>query len=173
MKPPQASISFSIGVPMRASGCFGSATAGTGDGNDTTDDRRAGGEATVNRTCGVCVEYRAAGVYDGLPGRNFTAGAGIDQLLLSALRVLAGQRIQLEAGIVRDQLFDLGEGILLVFLDRNDCGLATPMMSASIFRPPMVSSGRSSSRRWSDVMYGSLCSVDDDRVALCRYRTGS
>ena len=44
--------------------------------------------------------------------------------------------------------------------------VCTPMMSASIFRPPMVSSGRSSSRRWSDVMYGShLCSVDDDRVA--------
>ena len=76
-----------------------------------------------SRTCGIYVEYRAAGVCRQLAGRNFTAGAGIDQLLLSALRVLAGQRIQLEAGIVRDQLLDLGEGILLVFLDCNDCGL--------------------------------------------------
>ena len=36
--------------------------SGTGDGNDTADDRHAGGEAAVNRTCGIYVEYRAAGI---------------------------------------------------------------------------------------------------------------
>ena len=80
------------------------------------DDRHAGGEAAVNRTCGIYVEYRAAGVCRQLAGRNFTAGAGIDQLLLSTLRVLLEvSGIQLETRIIRDQLFDLGEGILLVF----------------------------------------------------------
>ena len=163
MKPPQASISFSIGVPMRASRFFGSATA---EPEMVTIRRHAGGEAAVNRTCGIYVEYRAAGVCRQLAGRNFTAGAGIDQLLLSTLRVLAGQRIQLEARIIRDQLFDLGEGILLVFLDRNDRGLyahdvgqhlqAADGLFRTLEQQAMV--GRN--------VRLTLCSVDDDRVAL-------
>ena len=42
--------------------------SGTGDGNDTADDRHTGGEAAVNRTCGIYVEYRAAGVCRQLAG---------------------------------------------------------------------------------------------------------
>ena len=139
---------------------------GTGDGNDTADNRHTGGEAAVNRTCGIYVEYRAASVCRQLAGRNFAAGAGIDQLLLSTLRVLTLQRIQLQAGIVRDQLFDLGEGILLVFLDCDDRGLnahdvgqhlqAADGLFRTLEQQTVV--GR-------DVRL-TLCSVDDDRVAL-------
>ena len=88
------------------------------------------------------------------------------ELLLSALRVLALERIQVQTRIVCDQLLDLREGVSLVLLDCDDRVLyahqvcehleAADGFLGALEQQAMV--GR-------DVRFA-LCGVDDDRVTL-------
>ena len=91
--------------------------------DDTAHDRHAGRKAAVNRAGGIYIEYRTARVGRQLSGRDFPAGARIDELLFCALRVLTLERIQMQARVVLDELLDLGKRVLLVQLDADDAVL--------------------------------------------------
>ena len=104
---------------------FGFCDSRTRNGYDTAHDRHTSGKAAVNRAGGIHVKDRAARVRRQLARRHFASGAGVDELLFRALRVLTLERIQMQPRVVLDKFFNLGERILLVDLNANDAALGT------------------------------------------------
>ena len=154
LKPPHASISFSTCVPMRTSRFFGSATAEP----DTVTIRRMTGIPVVKR------RYTAPAVSTLNTAQPASAGSLPEgtsrpvQALMSCFSApcgylhLRGYSFRRGSSAIS---FSIPGKVSDLFSSIAMIAVCTPIMSASIFRPPMTSSGRSSSRRWSLVMYGS------------------